>query len=157
MDIQIKMAEKNQSSQLADMRLAYLNDDFGGLTEEQTTAIRAQLPDYFEEHIGKEFFPFVAEVDGEIVATAFLLVTEKPANPEFLTGKTGMLLNVYTKPEYRYQGIAAKVIEAVKEKGRQEGLSYLELSATDQGIRLYEKTGFKRRTSHYTEMILEFE
>ncbi len=44
-------------------------------------------------------------IDKIIVA---LLIVEKPMSPSFITGKTGTVLNVYTKPEYRNKGYAKK-------------------------------------------------
>ena len=71
-----------------------------------------------------------------------MLVIEKPANPVFLNGKTGMMLNVYTSAEYRLRGIATKVMEAVLEEAKRQELVYIELLATPAGRKVYEKMGF---------------
>lgn len=44
------------------------------------------------------------------MSCCFLLITEKPANPSFVSGRTGTVLNVYTKPEYRRLGIARSLM-----------------------------------------------
>ena len=104
--------------------------------------MRAQMPDYFRRHLGVDMTAFIAEIDGKPVGTAFLLVVEKPANPVFLNGKTGMMLNVYTSAEYRLRGIATKVMEAVLEEAKKLELVYIELLATPAGRKVYEKMGF---------------
>ena len=76
------------------------------------------------------------------MASVFLVIFEKPANPLFTTGKTGTILNVYTKKEYRRQGLAAKLLEMAIEEAKKRNLSYLDLTATADGISVYKKMGF---------------
>ena len=93
----------------------------------------------------------MAEMDEKVVSTAFLAISEKPANPMFITGKTGTLLNVLTYSEYRKKGIATKIINKIMDEARLLDVSSIELSATsDSSMRLYEKLGF--RVSKYTSM-----
>ncbi|ULQ61170.1 GNAT family N-acetyltransferase [Brucepastera parasyntrophica] len=75
---------------------------------------------------------------------------KKPPNPNFVNGKTGTLLNVFTYPEYRNQGIAATLMKKLIEEAKKENISEIELSATKDGEKLYKKLGFKE--SEYTEM-----
>lgn len=129
---------------LIQFRVDYFSHDLNlnHLSKEEEAAMRAQMPDYFRRHLGVDMTAFIAEIDGKPVGTAFLLVVEKPANPVFLNGKTGMMLNVYTSAEYRLRGIATKVMEAVLEEARRQELVYIELLATPAGRKVYEKMGF---------------
>ncbi len=147
-----RQAEINDISQLVEMRLGYLIEDHGFLTEEETTRIKESLPSYFENHLGKDMSIYVGEEDRNIISTVFLLVVEKPANPSFITGKTGTVLNVFTKSQYRKQGIAGKLMNMMLEDAKDMNLSYVELQATDMGKPLYEKIGFSIQKSEYTPM-----
>lgn len=91
----------------------------------------------------------------EAVATAFLAISEKPANPNFITGKIGTILNVYTKPEFRKQGISTHILSLLIGKAKVSNVSKLELSATEMGKSLYLKLGFEERNSKYTDMQLK--
>ena len=53
--------ERSDSVELIEMRVEYLKEDWGTLTEEQETAIRKQLPDYMERHLGGNLTAYVAE------------------------------------------------------------------------------------------------
>jgi len=139
---------------LIELRLAYLTEDRGDLSDAETRQIREQLTDYFARSLGNTFHAVVAEQDGEIIAAAFLALSEKPANPAFITGKIGTILNVYTKPPFRKQGIATGVLTLLIDRARQCELSKLELSATPVGKTLYEKLGFREKHSKYTDMQL---
>ena len=63
--------------------------------------LKDRLADYYEKHLDDDFTAFIATENCEIVSSVFLLVVEKPCSPVFPTGRTGTVLNVYTKPEYR--------------------------------------------------------
>lgn len=109
---------------------------------------------YLNRNINESFIAVLAEIDGETVSTAYLSISEKPANPSFLTGKIGTILNVYTKPQFRKQGISTKVLSKLIDKAKRYNISKLELSATDMGKSLYEKIGFREKKSKYTSMQL---
>lgn len=145
-------ATETDISQLIVMRLAYLSEDYHGVSEEQTETIKLQLTDYFKAHLSKELFVYICRENKEIISTVFLLVVEKPANPNFITGKTGTILNVYTKPGYRKQGIAGKLLGMAMGDAKQMSLSFLELNATAEGLSLYTKLGFAPVTTKHTYM-----
>ena len=73
--------------------------------------ITDQLQSYFPKHINDDFIAVLAEVEGKVVSTAFLVITEKPANLSFITGKTGIILNVFTYKDFRRKGYASKVLQ----------------------------------------------
>lgn len=138
---------------LIKLRIDYLITDMEKLTTQEENAIRAQLKTYYEKHINQDFLAILAENDSKVMAAAFLVITEKPANPTFITGKTGTLLNVLTYPEYRRMGLATKVVTKVIDEATQLGVSSIDLSATEDGKPLYEKLGFKE--PKYTSMKLK--
>lgn len=127
---------------LVKLRIDFLVDDRGRLDDEEKSSISSQLRDYYEKHIGKDFIAILAEEEGVVLSTAFLVIVEKPANPSFITGVTGTVLNVFTYPEYRRKGIATKVISLLLEEGKKTGISSFDLFATELGKPLYKKLGF---------------
>ena len=139
---------------LIELRLTYLRADRGFLTEEEEAALLKVLPDYFARNLGTMFFAYLVEADGKAVSVAYIAVAEKPANPAFITGKVGTILNVYTDPEYRRRGYATMVLKRLIDRAKELDLSKIELSATEDGRPVYEKLGFCMKESHYTEMQL---
>jgi len=141
---------------LVKLRLDYLIADKGNLTEDEKTDIIKQLYEYLPRHINKDLFVLLVEENGLCIATAFLLIIEKPANPSFITGKTALFLNVLTYPECRNRGVATKILKTLIEEAKQMNVSYIELSATEDGKNIYEKLGFvSKQSTKYCEMILE--
>lgn len=154
MNITYREATKEDINTLVGLRLEYLKEDRGFLVDEETEKISKQLLGYFEENIGKSCIAIIAEEGKTAVATAFLAIAEKPANPNFITGKVGTVLNVYTKPEFRKQGISTYILTLLIEKAKESNVSKLELSATEMGKNLYLKLGFVEKQSKYTDMQL---
>lgn len=152
MGIEYLQAVLSDIEQIIRMRLAYIRDDFGPQTPETEKTIENQLKDYFRIHLGKDCFVFAAKENETIVATAFLVIVEKPANPRFLHGKIGDVLNVYTVPEKRRQGIAGKLMKMMIDYGQKLDLDFIELKATADGYSLYKKLGFEDSPCGYKEM-----
>lgn len=140
---------------LIDMRNAYLTEDYQTLAAEQADAIRAQLPGYLRGHLNRDLIAYAARNEREMAACAFPHITEMPANPAVLTGKFGVMLNVYTRPAYRRMGIATHLLNMAIEDGRELSLSYISLEATQDGLPLYRKLHFTEMKSRYTAMILK--
>lgn len=58
------------------------------------------------------------------------------------TGKKAYIMNMYTNPEYRRQGIAYHTLDLLIKDSRKQGISQIALEATDMGRPLYERYGF---------------
>ena len=99
------MARQEDIEELISLRLAYINDDFGDIEDKKTEQIKKQLSQYYAKHLGNELIVFTARDAERIVATAYLLIEEKPANPSFINGLCGEVLSVITLEEYRGMGI----------------------------------------------------
>ena len=58
------------------------------------------------------------------------------------TGKKAYIMNMYTSPDYRRQGIAIHTLNLLVNDAREQGVSQIALEATNMGRPLYEKCGF---------------
>lgn len=146
------IADLNDVKELTELRLAYLGEDSGAMEKETQIVIQNSLPGYFGRHLNHDLIVYVSRVEKVIAACAFLLIVEKPMSPTFPTGKTGMVLNVYTRPEYRHRGYARKLMEILVDDAVKRELSIVELKATDAGYQLYKKVGFDDAVSKYHQM-----
>ncbi len=146
----------NDISELIRLRIAYMTDDFGSITEYERHCMEEQLPDYFERRLGKELIAFVARAEGRLVAAAYLLIIEKPANPFLPNGLDGEVLSVYTEDEYRGQGICTQLMKNMIEYARENKLCRIDLMATEEGYPIYKKVGFEDKSQKYKDMRLCF-
>jgi len=148
-------ADKDDIEELIRLRLAYIAEDFGSVNENERRAIEEQLPDYFERRLGKELIAFVARAEGRLVAAAYLLIIEKPANPSMLNGLVGEVFSVFTEREYRGRGISTRLMSDMINYARENNLCHIDLMATDEGYSLYKKLGFMDMNLKYKEMRLK--
>lgn len=58
------------------------------------------------------------------------------------SGKKAYIMNMYTAPEYRRQGVAYRTLDLLVNDARKKGILQIGLEATDMGRPLYEKYGF---------------
>ena len=148
----IERATTADFAELVELRLAYLDADFGELPAEQKAQIVPEVERYLPEHMGRDLHIFLAREEGKIACCVWLLTVEKPPSPRFPHGRTGILFNVFTRPEFRRHGIAAQVMRAVVEGARELSLDVIELNATDEGYPLYCKIGFADDSSTHVAM-----
>ncbi len=85
---------------------------------------------------------WLAEADGEAVACVLLIWWVMPPNFENAHRKRGFVSSVYTRPDYRRQGVARHLMSMLIEEARARGLQRLVLWSSDMGRPLYEDLGF---------------
>lgn len=138
--------------QLINLRLSYLYEHFKIIADIDADTIRKNLYTYFNKHLSADLIAFIAKENNEIISTAFLVIIEKPANPNFINGRTGEILNVYTRKNYRKLGIATNLIKNIILYTKENNIDLLELKATNDGYNLYKKLGFNEEKSKCTRM-----
>ena len=152
MNILFCEASKDDIEQLIRLRIAYMIDDFGGISDHEKKCMEKQLPDYFNRKLGDELVAFVAKDGERIVSVAYLHIIEMPANSILLNGLYGEVLSVYTEPEYRGKGLCTQLIRNLVEYGKKRGLGRVDLSATKEGYPIYAKVGFVDKEQRYMDM-----
>ncbi len=58
------------------------------------------------------------------------------------SGRKAYIMNMYTAPEYRRQGIAMRTLDLLVQEAKAQGITQIALEATEAGRPLYEKYGF---------------
>ncbi|MBQ1398830.1 MAG: GNAT family N-acetyltransferase, partial [Clostridia bacterium] len=85
----------------------------------------------------------VDEENGKTIGCATLCYMEFMPTFSHPTGKRSHLMNVYTVPVYRGQGIARCMVEMLMEEALRKGVTEISLDATAVGRPLYRKLGFR--------------
>lgn len=73
-------------------------------------------------------------------------------SPAFIIDRTGTVLNVYTKPQYRHKGYAKGIMNKLVSDAVEKNLSVVELKCTENGYHLYQSVGFVHEVSKYHSM-----
>ena len=100
-----------------------------------------------QEMSADRFHSWLAESpDGEIVAGGAVLIVPWPANPKHRQQQRAFLLNVFTEPAFRRQGIARSLVQTMMDWCRGQGFGSVFLHASDAGRPLYQSMGFQPTT-----------
>ena len=91
--------------------------------------------------------------DGHVVAGGGLIVHKWMTSPRNMDSRRAYIANIYTKPDYRSQGIARRVMNIILDWCRNEGFKGVALHASPYGRPLYASLGFEPTN----EMRLNFE
>jgi GNAT superfamily N-acetyltransferase len=119
------------------LRAVYKLHDDVQLPEVETNTA-AHLKNNFDNHA-----TYIAYVDNhEIAACGSICFYEVLPTCNNLSGRKARIMNMYTRPQYRRQGIAIKILDKLVKDAMNKGVFYISLDATPAGKPLYEKYGF---------------
>jgi GNAT superfamily N-acetyltransferase len=77
-----------------------------------------------------------------VVAGGGATILPWPPGPRYLGGSLAFVYNVYTEPAHRRQGLARRVMGAIHDWCRENGITSLALNASEDGQPLYESLGY---------------
>jgi GNAT superfamily N-acetyltransferase len=91
----------------------------------------------------KTYLGWMAESNsGEVVAGGGLLIIPWPPGPMTMDPRCGFIFNVYTQPAHRKQGLAKRLMDAMHDHCRGEGVKRVVLNASVFGKPLYDAMGY---------------
>ena len=98
-------------------------------------------------------FP-VVELGDAVVATAIGTLELGVPNPMCPRGRTVRLANLVTHPDHRGRGYGTALARDLVEWARSIGADRVDLSATPEGQRIYDRSGFVLTTAPRMKLIL---
>lgn len=148
--IDYRKATLKDAEALAQIRSIFLKevaketDEHGLFSESENVKIEAANKAYFEAAIANDSFAAWLAIDGgKIIGTSGLSFSLVPPNFSCPDGRVAYIMNIFTLPEYRKQGIGMELFKKVMAEAESRGYKKITLNATDAGRPLYERYGFK--------------
>ena len=147
---EIRLATPADSRLLATHRVGMFRD-MGRTTPEIEQPLFESCADYLAKAMERgEYVGWLAQltaaphtvIGGGGVQFRPLVPRTDPEGKSVLTGKEGLILNVYVDPAYRRQGVARKIMESIIAWAPGAGIVRLVLHASSDGRSLYESMGF---------------
>lgn len=106
-------------------------------------AILPRLRNWFAEKLANGHFSAVLACAGdEVIASSGLVVHEHPPGIMIPNGREAYIMNMYTKPHWRGQGIATIIFRKLLDIAREMECTRVALHALPLGRPIYEKEGF---------------
>ena len=152
-DITIRGATRSESAIILHHRRSMFRDMGEGTVEELDRMVEVARP-WVARALGDGSYRHWLAIDesGRAAGGGGVLLSPWPANPHDPCTERAVILNVYTEPEFRRRGVAREVMAAILGWVKAYGLRGVNLHASDEGRRLYEKLGFQATN----EMRLKF-
>jgi GNAT superfamily N-acetyltransferase len=139
----IRQATSDDIDQLLRLRLLLFQETGEASRQAPGEAVREATRAYLTTSLDQEtFLAWVAVSGPYIVATSGIVLFERPPAPDNLSGKEAYILNMYTLPEWRGQGLATALLQEITSFAKSTSIRRLWLHATASGRPIYEKAGF---------------
>jgi GNAT superfamily N-acetyltransferase len=153
--ITIREATPGDAETIYRQRLAMFEDIWGELDPDSVAAMEATFIPWVRRGLADRSYRgwLACDGDGYAVAGGGLIVHEWMAHPLNADPRRAYIANVYTSPDYRRNGIARRIMQAILDWCRAEGFKGVSLHASPFGRPLYESLGFEPTN----EMRLSFE
>jgi GNAT superfamily N-acetyltransferase len=84
----------------------------------------------------------VESAGGEVAAGAGITVVPWPPGPTYAGSRLAFVYNVYTEAAHRRRGLARRLMDAVHEWCRANGVTSMALNASRDGLPLYRAMGY---------------
>ncbi len=144
-EVSFNMATEADAVTLTNSRVAFLTEICGEQASDITEALREQLRTYFQNALAdKSYVGVVATSDDKLVATGGMVFRAQPGSFKNPSGKTAYILNMYTVPDWRKQGISTRILNMLMDIAQDMGIQSFELHATTDGEPVYQKNGFHK-------------
>ena len=124
---------EHRAQMFREMGIPAVFDDMAAATE---SWLRHAIP-------SKTYLGWIAEAEGgDVAAGGGLIVIPWPPGPMSMDPRCGFIFNVYTQPAHRKQGLARRMMDAMHEHCRGEGIERVVLNASVFGKPLYDAMGY---------------
>jgi GNAT superfamily N-acetyltransferase len=118
--------------------------DMGSGTPETREAVGLSTATYLRDAMPSgRYRGWLAETaEGRVIAGVGIAISAWPGSPADPAPRRGLVINVYTEPEFRRRGIARRLMDTLVEWCRAERFGSVALHASVYGRALYEQMGF---------------
>jgi len=139
-----------QDAEIIGYHRARMFHDMGQIPDHLFESFRSRSAERLRELLDSgEYLGWLAanaEKPDQIVAGAGVQLRQvlpHPSNDQaFAEGRHGLIINVFTEPEWRRQGIGELLMKEIISWSKQEKLDRLVLHSSEYGRKLYERLGF---------------
>ncbi len=144
-NIVFRKATSADIENLIRLRIAFLKEVQRPETRQIDDAtLEEALRNYFRLSLANDsFVAWLALHEEEIVATSGLCFHQIAPGFTLPDGKAAYILNIFTLPEWRGQGLGKQIFEHILQEAKNRGYKRISLHATEEGRAIYEKFGFR--------------
>ncbi|MDQ1111560.1 GNAT superfamily N-acetyltransferase [Microbacterium testaceum] len=137
---QLRLASFSDVESLTDLRFEWDQPGMSPAEDERANFAR-RFARWWQEAESRSACA-VAEVDGQLIGAAWLLIHERVPNPSHFDRAAGDIQSVYVRPAYRRAGIGRGLVRVLLAEGQRRAISRFTVESNDHALRLYQEEGF---------------
>lgn len=141
MTVTIRKATAGDATALAGLRWRWPVEERGYAGTDRAAFLEL-FSSWVVEHLATHI-PFLAEVDDQIVGTAWLMLADRVPSPTRRHRRTGDVQSVYVVPELRSRGVGAQLVQAVLAEAHSLHLEHVTVHSSIRAMPLYQRSGFQ--------------
>ena len=142
MEISIKKADSNDIETLMSWRMEVLREVFGIPSGQDMTELEQANRDYYHTMLKTDGHIACFAYQKEIIGCGGICIYQEMPSPDNPAGLCAYLMNIYTLPQFRGQGVGEKIVRWLMAQAMQMGVTKIYLETSDCGRKLYQKIGF---------------
>ncbi len=144
MDLTIRKADRSDLEELLRWREVVLREVFSISAGEDRTELLAANRAYYQTALEtREHIACFACVGEQTVGCGGVCLYREMPSPDNPSGKCGYLMNIYTLPALRQQGVGKAVVQWLVQEAKRWGAEKIYLEASEQAYPLYRSLGFQ--------------
>lgn len=143
-NVTIKRARIEDLETLLSWRMEVLREVFSLPMEQDTSELEQESRAYYENALQTGgHIACLALVNGQVAGCGGVCIYREMPSPDNKNGLCAYLMNIYTRPPFRNQGVAKTVMAWLMEQARQKGIGKIYLETTEKAHPFYTGLGFR--------------
>ena len=143
MDIEIQRGTLDDLGLLMEWRMRVLHEVFSIPPDDAMTELERENRAYYQAALPTErHIACFANVDSQIVGCGGVCIYQEMPSPDNPSGRYAYLMNIYTLPVFRGQGVGGAVVRWLIGQAEQRGITKIYLETSESGRPLYQKLSF---------------
>ncbi len=150
----IRRATLDDLDLLVSLRIQFLREAEQVRADIPSNELQKSLRSYLQKHLEEDtFVAWLAQEGEDIIGTSGVCFYRIPPTFSNSSGEVAYIMNMWTRPDRRRQGIGQSLLDKLLEEASTRGIRKVLLDTTDMGRPLYTKNGFIARDNELVRML----
>lgn len=143
MEAVIRKAAAEDIDLLVEWRMEVLHEVFSIPQNQSIYELERENRCYYQRALqNDEHIACFACIGDTVIGCGGICFYREMPSPDNPSGKCAYLMNIYTRPQFRKQGVGKELIEWLLEQAAQRNIPKIYLETSEAGKRLYAQIGF---------------
>lgn len=143
MEIRIVKAGMDDLDLLMEWRMRVLHEVFSVPADDTMVELEAENRTYYQTALPADgHIACFAYQEDMIVGCGGVCLYQEMPSPDNENGKCAYLMNIYTLPEYRHQGVGGSIVNWLISEAKKRDATKIFLETSQSGKAMYRKLGF---------------